>query len=195
MIDSNRQDWQIGSGLGLTISKKLVDLHKGKISVESVLNKGTTFTVELPYIIVTKGEENLDEHKERMINSDRFKDIRILTVDDSEMNLLVMKMHFKKHDISFDSTTSAEEALVLLEKNKYDMVLTDIQMPDMDGIEFAKRVRSNVDNKNANIPMIAITGQVNEEDHEKYLSAGLNDYIIKPFTEIELIEKILDYST
>jgi signal transduction histidine kinase/CheY-like chemotaxis protein len=195
VIDSNRQDWQIGSGLGLTISKKLVDLHKGKISVESVLNKGTTFTVELPYIIVTKGEENLDEHKERMINSDRFKDIRILTVDDSEMNLLVMKMHFKKHDISFDSTTSAEEALVLLEKNKYDMVLTDIQMPDMDGIEFAKRVRSNVDNKNANIPMIAITGQVNEEDHEKYLSAGLNDYIIKPFTEIELIEKILDYST
>ncbi|MNE97941.1 hypothetical protein D3C80_1963790 [compost metagenome] len=74
-------------------------------------------------------------------------------------------------------------------------MLTDIQMPDMDGIEFAKRVRSNVDNKNANIPMIAITGQVNEEDHEKYLSAGLNDYIIKPFTEIELIEKILDYST
>lgn len=195
VIDSKRQDWQIGSGLGLTICKRLVDLHLGKISVESVLGKGTTFKVELPYKMATIAEENLDDHKGRIINSDRFKDIHILTVDDSEMNLLVMKMHFKKHGIRFDSTTSAEEALLLMEKNRYNLVLTDIQMPGMDGIEFAKHIRSNIDNKNVNVPLIAITGQVNEEDHEKYLSAGLNDYIIKPFTEIELIEKILDYST
>lgn len=194
VVDARRHDWQIGSGLGLTICKKLVDLHKGKIAVESVLGKGTVFTVELPYEIASEEEENLEDHKERIINSDRFKNIHLLIVDDSEMNVLVMKMIFKKHGINFDTATSAEDALVLMEKNKYDMVLTDIQMPEMDGIEFAKHVRANTDQKNAKIPLIAITGQVNEEAYRTYLSAGINDYVIKPFTEIELMEKILDHS-
>lgn len=194
VINSRRNDWQIGSGLGLTISKKLVDLHKGKIEVESVLGKGTTFSVELPYQIAAEEEENLDQHKEKMINSDRFKNIRLLIVDDSEMNLLVVKMIFKKHDISFDTAMSGEEALQLLEKNKYDMVLTDIQMPEMDGMELSRRIRAHSDPKKASLPLIAITGQVNIDSHEAYLSAGIDDYVIKPYTEMELIEKILDYS-
>jgi|GEM_PF-456726 len=194
VIDSKRDDWQIGSGLGLTISKKLVDLHKGKISVDSILGIGTTFNIELPYRIAAEEEENLEQQKEQIINSDRFKNIRVLIVDDSEMNLLMIKMIFKKHGISFDAATSGEEALGLIEKSKYDLVLTDIQMPEMDGIEFAQRIRGNADPKKAKTPIIAITGQVSVESHEAYLSAGLNDYIIKPFKEIELMEKILDYS-
>jgi signal transduction histidine kinase/CheY-like chemotaxis protein len=193
VIDAKRNDWQVGSGLGLTISKKLVDLHKGKIDVESTLRKGTTFTVTLPYRIVVDGEENLEQQQEMMINSDRFKNIHILVVDDSEMNLLVIKMIFKKHGISYDAATSAAEALQFINKNKCDMVLTDIQMPEMDGIAFAKIIRANKDHKKASIPIIALTGEISAEAHDTYLSAGLNDYIIKPFTEIELIEKILDY--
>lgn len=195
VIDAERNDWQVGSGLGLTISKRLVDLHKGKITVDSVVGKGTTFSVELPYrIAAVQQEENLEQHKEQIINSDRFKNIHILIVDDSDMNLLVIKMIFKKHGISFDTARSGKEALVLIDKNKYDMVLTDIQMPEMDGMEFASCIRSHVDHKKAKIPLIAITGQVNVESHEAYLAVGLNDYIIKPFTEMELLEKILDYS-
>lgn len=193
VIDSKRNDWQVGSGLGLTISKKLVDLHKGKISVESTQGKGTTFTVELPYRIVLDGEENLEQQQQMIIKSDRFKNIHILVVDDSDMNLLVIKMIFKKHGISFDTATSAAEALQLLKQNKYDMVLTDIQMPEVDGIEFAKIIRANKDHKKSGIPIIALTGEISAEVHDTYFSAGVNDYIIKPFTEIELIEKILDY--
>lgn len=194
VIDSKRSDWQTGSGLGLTISKKLVDLHQGKISVESTLGKGTTFNVELPYHIAAGEQENLDQQNERIINSDRFKHIRVLIVDDAEVNLLVIKMIFKKHGIDFDTADSGITALELIGKNKYDMVLTDIQMPEMDGMELAKHIRGLDNADKAKVPIIAITGQVNSESHDAYLSAGINDYIIKPFKEVELIEKILDYS-
>ena len=194
VIDSKRKDWQKGSGLGLTISKKLVDLHKGEINVESAVGKGTTFNVKLPYRIAAEEKENLEFQKEHTIKSDRFKDIHILIVDDSDMNLLVIKMILKKHGISYNTAKSGVEAIEFVASNHCDMVLTDIQMPEMDGVELTKRIRALDNPKKAKLPIIAITGQVNLEAHDAYLSAGLNDYIIKPFTEMELMEKILDHS-
>ncbi|WP_316821238.1 ATP-binding protein [Pedobacter gandavensis] len=193
VIHSKRSDWQKGSGLGLAISKKLVEMHKGKISVESTLGKGATFTLEIPYAIAEKDSEEIDVEKAPVINSDRFKNLHLLVVDDSEMNLLVIKMIFKKMGISFDTASNGQEALTFLESRKYDMVLTDIQMPEMDGIELTKRIRALNDPQKSQLPIIAITGQISSESHERYLSAGLNDYLIKPFKESELMEKILDY--
>ncbi|SMC42054.1 ATP-binding protein [Pedobacter africanus] len=193
VIHSKRNDWQTGSGLGLTISKKLVDLHKGKIEVQSTLGKGTTFSVELPYWIAPEEEENLDLQQEQVINSDRFKNIHVLVVDDSEMNLLVIKMIFKKLGISYDTAEGGADALQHIEKKRYDLVLTDIQMPEMDGMELTRRIRANADPKKSKIPVIAITGQISPDFHEMYLAAGLNDYLIKPISEMELKEKILDY--
>lgn len=193
VINSNRTDWQKGSGLGLAISKKLVEMHKGKIFVESTLGKGSTFTLEIPYAIAEKDSEEIDGQKAAVINSDRFKKLHLLVVDDSDMNLLVIKMIFKKIGISFDTAHNGQEALSFLESNRYDMVLTDIQMPEMDGIELTKRIRALEDEQKSQLPVIAITGQITSDSHERYLSAGLNDYIVKPFTESELMEKILDY--
>jgi signal transduction histidine kinase len=193
VINSKRSDWQKGSGLGLPISKKLVELHRGKISVESSLGKGSTFILEIPYAIAPKDTEDRAGEKSPVINSDRFKNLHLLVVDDSEMNLLVIKMIFKKLGISFDTANDGQEALTFLEDKRYDMVLTDIQMPEMDGIELTKRIRALEDPTKAQLPVIAITGQITSESHDRYISAGLNDYIIKPFTETELMEKILDY--
>lgn len=193
VINSKRSDWQKGSGLGLPISKKLVELHKGKLSVESSLGKGSTFILEIPYAIAPKDTEDRAGEKSPVINSDRFKNLHLLVVDDSEMNLLVIKMIFKKLGISFDTANDGQEALTFLEANRYDMILTDIQMPEMDGIELTKRIRALEDPTKSQLPVIAITGQITSESHDRYISAGLNDYIIKPFTETELMEKILDY--
>jgi signal transduction histidine kinase len=192
VIDAKRNDWQIGSGLGLTICKKLVDLHKGKIAVESTLGKGTTFSFELPYVVASDEGENQDDQKEYVISSNSFKNLHILVVDDAEINLLMIKMIFKKHEINFNTATNGKDALEFIENNRCDMVLTDIQMSGMDGLELTKRIRANADHKKAAIPIIAITGQITPESHELYLSSGLNDYIIKPYTERELMEKILD---
>lgn len=193
VINSKRVDWQKGSGLGLSISKKLVDLHKGKITVDSTLGKGTTFSLELPYVVAADQRELVENAQVPVLNSDRFKNIHLLVVDDSEMNLLVIKMIFKKLGISFDTAVDGFDALKCVETKVYDMILTDIQMPKMDGLELTQRIRNLGDSTKSAVPIIAITGQISTESHKLYLSAGLNDYIIKPFSETELMEKILDH--
>lgn len=193
IIHTKRVDWQKGSGLGLPICKKLIELHEGKITVDSTMGKGTTFHIELPYSIANDQEKGSDAKALPALQTEIFKQIHLLVVDDAEMNLLVIKMIFNKLGISYDTAHNGEDALIAIEKNSYDMVLTDIEMPVIDGIELTKTIRRHSDPKIAMIPVIAITGQISPESHKKYISSGLNDYIIKPFKEKELLEKILDY--
>jgi signal transduction histidine kinase/CheY-like chemotaxis protein len=193
VINNKRMDWQKGSGLGLPICKKLVDLHHGKITVQSTLGKGSTFYLELPYPVAEQATENLADKAGLALQADRFKNIHLLVVDDAKMNLLVIKMIFNKLNISFDTATNGEDALKAFDARHYDMVLTDIEMPGMDGVELTKKIRSNPDIKKCRTPIIAITGQISPESHQNYISSGLNDYLVKPYKESELLEKILDY--
>ena len=191
VINNKRMDWQKGSGLGLPICKKLIDLHHGKIAVHSEPGKGTTFQLEIPYVIAEP--ESLKPEENPALKTDIFRGIHLLVVDDVNMNLLVIKMIFNKLDISFDTATNGIDALAAFEKNNYDLVLTDIEMPGMDGIELTKKIRAHHDAKKCRTPIIAITGQISPESHEHYITSGLNDYLIKPYKESELIEKIIDY--
>ncbi|MET4139561.1 ATP-binding protein [Pedobacter sp. UYP1] len=193
VINNKRMDWQKGSGLGLPICKKLVDLHHGKITVNSILGKGTSFHLELPYAIAEHAQEVLTDKEALVSRVDAFKNIHLLVVDDANMNLLVIKMIFNKHNISFDTATNGEDALKAFDAQHYDMVLTDIEMPGMDGVELTKQIRAHHDIKKCRTPIIAITGQISPESHQNYISSGLNDYIVKPYKESELLDKILDY--
>jgi signal transduction histidine kinase len=193
VIHSKRRDWQKGSGLGLPICKKLISLHQGKITVESIVGLGTSFNLELPFTIAEQQKEGITDDKTSLLQTNAFKNIHLLVVDDAEMNLLIIKMIFNKRGISFDTANNGEEALAAFELHTYDMVLTDIEMPGIDGIELTKKIRAHQHPEKSQIPIIAITGQISPESHQHYISSGLNDYLIKPFKENELLEKILDY--
>lgn len=193
VINNKRMDWQKGSGLGLPICKKLVELHEGRISVSSIIDQGTTFNVELPYLMAKQDEKNVEINDTITLQTDAFKSIHLLVVDDAKMNLLVIEMIFKKLSISFDTATNGEDALKAFNSKHYDLVLTDIEMPEMDGVELTRQIRAAGDTEKSQVPIIAITGHINPDSRLHYLSSGMNNYIMKPFKEKELLEKILDY--
>lgn len=193
VVHHKRNDWQKGSGLGLPICKKLVQLHNGTIEVSSTVNKGTIFNIELPYALAPYDTEEEPLKSNIFLQTDSFNDIHLLVVDDAEMNLMVIKMILNKSGISFRTAKNGKEALKHFNDHDFDMVLTDIEMPEMDGIELSKNIRMHSDIKKATVPIIVITGHISPEAHENYVTIGINDYLVKPFNEKELTEKILDY--
>lgn len=173
-----------GTGLGMAISNDLINMMGGKLNVESQKNIGTTFTFDIPFV---KG--NLDNKTIELnsIRDDAFKGYKILLVEDNEMNRLIasLSLSILKVDI-----TEAENGLIALEKLKnetFDLILMDIQMPEMDGIEATQEIRNTLKLKT---PIIAMTANAFKHDIDLYLSIGMNDYITKPYDEDELLTKI-----
>ncbi|WP_159442216.1 response regulator [Chitinophaga niabensis] len=175
-----------GSGLGLTIVKSIVDLHSGKLDVDSVPGQGSTFSFTIPYMPAAV----VDQTPALPADHPLPKMMHVLVVDDNNMNRRVLEMILLKINTTFHSATNGIEALHLMEQHDFDMVFTDIQMPEMDGLTLARNIRQLKDRDKAGLPIIAITGNAVKEDLDRYLDAGINSYILKPFREKEILETL-----
>lgn len=187
---SSTKEKQQGTGLGLAICKKIIEFQGGNISVESAEKKGSTFSFEVTYQKTKKPETEqsgaLKTGAEEQILAGR----KILLADDNALNILLASTILKKHKIAFDVAYNGKEALDLFNENEYDLVLTDIQMPEMGGMELTQKIRNSAKLAKRNVPVLGVTANVMQEDRERYLASGMNELVLKPFLEQELLEKI-----
>ncbi len=190
-----------GTGLGLNLTKKLVDLMGGEISVDSTYGKGSCFTAKIPQKVVdAKPMGDFGRrYRQYLKATDNDKpaftapEAKILVVDDVEMNLKVVKGLLKETKIQVDTAGSGRECLECLKMKRYDIVFLDHMMPEMDGIETRQNMKKLTDNPNSEIPVIMLTANAIAGAKEEYMEAGFTDYLSKPIQETKLLEMLLEY--
>lgn len=186
-LDIDKKTTIEGTGLGLAITKKLVSMMGGTINVSSVYGKGSIFVVNITQTIskMTKPEdETVIVTKENKVDYSKKK---ILVVDDNLLNLKVANRALSDLKIKIDEVTSGMDAIKKVKENKYDVILLDIMMPEMNGEETLKKLKEL---PGFNIPVIAVTADALEGAKEKYLKEGFNQYVAKPFTRDQIKEKL-----
>lgn len=190
---SSTKEKQQGTGLGLAICKKIVEFQGGTIDVKSVERKGSTFSFELPYQNASKPEHEGSPVSKFGIEAEVLEGKRVLLADDNMLNILLASTILKKHKVAFDAAYNGKEAFELFSENVYDIILTDIQMPEMGGIELTQKIRSSEDAIRKATPILGVTANVMQEDRKKYLASGMDELVLKPFLEQELMEKIVKF--
>lgn len=186
---------QEGAGLGLSIVKKIIDLADGSIKVESKINQGSTFTVELPFKLMN--EQQIEKYKESQIDftiinkTYSLKEKKILLAEDNVFNKEITIDSLIDTGVIIDSVEDGKQALQKVQQmgtDYYDAILMDIQMPVMNGYEATKEIRKL--NGGEEIPIIALSANAFKEDKEKSLAVGMNDHIAKPIKLEELLQAI-----
>jgi CheY-like chemotaxis protein len=187
-LDLARNKQIQGTGLGLTITKRLCERMDGSISVRSEYDKGSVFTVRLP--LPWGSESDLPEEKERAAFTT--PDARVLLVDDIDINLEIAAFVLSSYGIQPDLAKSGREALEKAEKKEYDLILMDHMMPGMDGVEAAGAIR-DMGGKNAVVPILALTANAVSGAREMFLANGFNGILSKPMDNAALTDALLKW--
>lgn len=190
-----------GTGLGLSLTKNLVDLMQGEITVKSIYEEGSCFTAKIPQKIIDKTPMgDFDKRYRQYIHQSEEQaislcapDAKILVVDDVPMNLIVVKGLLKATKIQIDTAKNGASCLELVQKNRYDIIFLDHLMPEMDGIETLQNMKLLEENPNRNTPVIMLTANAIVGAKEEYMEAGFTDYLTKPVQETLLHEMIMKY--
>ena len=175
-----------GTGLGLAIVKQLVEFQGGNINVLSKINKGSTFSFNLPF---GKTVKNLTDQPEIFKLDKTVKNLRILVAEDVVLNQLLIKMILSDFGFEHEVVNNGKIAVEKLKANTYDLILMDLQMPEMNGFEATEFIRKKM---KLNIPIIALTADVTTVDVVKCKEFGMDGYISKPIDENQLYNKIID---
>ena len=180
-----------GTGLGLSIVKKLAELQGGFITVESELNKGTSFSVNLPMNFPDKEEylhhrNNNEDHHIQLPGK-----LKILVVEDNEINQLIINKLLNDWGVEITNAGNGVEAIDMIRDHMFDIVLMDIEMPEMNGYEATSRIRKQLPDPKNKIPILAMTAHASAKEKEKCFASGMNDYISKPFDPADVRIKII----
>lgn len=187
-----------GTGLGLSISRKLVEGMQGEIDFDSTPGNGTTFCFRLPLVRVDNTPEPLSSSPGELSASHgadhRLDGLQILVADDNPINLKLAQTILCMHGAQATTATTGQEVLEQTDTHTFDLILMDVHMPVMNGLEAARRVRDD-GGPNADTPIIAITADVMAENQQQVFHAGMNDILLKPLNEEGLIETIGNFVT
>lgn len=194
-IDSALNRQYMGTGLGLTLVKKIVEMHGGEVKVESTIDLGSCFAFRLPcQDLLLKSPQfsqetavNLDPNSTTQVLE---KCPLILLAEDHEANIITISRYLKAKGYQIILAENGQEAIDQAKLHRPDLILMDIQMPVMDGLEAIQRIREDSDHKLANIPIIALTALAMTSDKQKCLEAGANDYLTKPVKLSQLTSTI-----
>ncbi|MEH0153946.1 ATP-binding protein [Limibacter armeniacum] len=185
-----------GAGLGLAITKQLVELFEGSIEVESQLGEGTRFDIRLELEKGTVDQDSDDTYSDDiLLLTKSLNGVRILVVEDNKMNSLVVTSFLNNWDAEIDYASNGKEALHKIRQKDFDIVLMDLQMPDMDGYQVTEHIKNMEGGSFSNLSVIALTASSwTEVEKRRKSTVGFDDYLQKPFVPEQLYNKLAKYA-